>query len=300
MATRFDNTLHMSNTLLADFQGWVMFIHNLLVTNGGWIQTADTGQMTTPPAAAPSAANQQTCYAVYRMNDALQGTAPIFMRIAYGSSNFGTGTPVPAFWVTLGTGSNGAGVITGIFYNGQANLNSTVSASINATSLCNSYGSADVDRVHLLMFVRAGADDCMFFSLERTKDATGATNSDGVVMIWGRGALNQIQYLMRTGAIPPVENGLSVIMSNLATSAFSANVGIGLPIPMKGFAMPPGTGIVLVNGSDFVAEANFQMVLYGAVRTYQTGNSSNAQAQVALGNNTLSNRAVTRVGIRYD
>jgi hypothetical protein len=300
MATRFDNTLHMSNTLLADFQGWVMFIHNLLVTTGGWVQTADTGQMTTPPAAAPTAANQQLCYAVYRMADALQATAPIFMKITYGSGNFGTGTPVPSFWVTLGTGSNGAGVITGIFYNGASNLNSTVTASSNATSLCNSYGSADVDRVHLLMFVRAGADDCMYFSLERTKDATGATNSDGVIMIWGRGNCSQIQYLMRVGAIPPQENGLSVIMSNFATSAFSANVGIGLPIPMKGFAMPPGTGIVLVNGSDFVAEANFQMSLYGATRTYQLSNSSNAQAQVAIGNNTNSNRAVTRVGIRYD
>jgi hypothetical protein len=298
MATSFSNSIQMNNTGAA-FNAWVTFIHNILIA-GGWIQTADTGQANPATIVPPAGANAKQGFIIYRMADALQGTAPIFMRIDYGSGNFGTGTPVPSFWVTLGTGTNGTGTITGIFFNGGSTLNSTVTASTNQALAADSYASADVDRFSLMMFVRAGSDDCMYFAIERTCDATGATNSDGVIMVWGRGTLNQIQYLMRSAVSPPVENGISVVMSNLASSAFSSNVGIGLPIPMKGVAMPPGKNIVLANGSDFAAEAQFTMTLYGAVRTYQLSRSSNAQAQIALGNNTLSNRASTYVGIRYD
>jgi hypothetical protein len=299
MATNFSNTLHQSNTLAADFQAWVSFIHNTLI-GGGWIQTADTGQANPATIAAPTAANQQVGYCVYRMADALQATAPIFMRIAYGSGNFGTGTPVPAFWVTLGTGSNGAGVITGIFFNGGSTLNSTVSAGGNDVVATNSYGSADTNRVHLHMFLRAGGDLMMGFSLERTLDATGAPTADGVVMIWGRGNWAFVQCLQRSAVNPPQESGLSVVMSNFASSAFSTNVGIGLPIPFKGVAQPPSTGVVLANGADFIGQAQFQMSLYGANRVYQLGASSNAQATVPTGNNVAANRASTYVGIRYD
>jgi hypothetical protein len=97
------------------------------------------------------------CYAVYRMADALQATAPIFMRITYGSGNFGTGTPVPAFWVTLGTGSNGAGVITGIFYNGAVEPQLDGQRVVERDVGCATRTARPTSiACTLLMFVRAG------------------------------------------------------------------------------------------------------------------------------------------------
>lgn len=75
----------------------------------GLTQTADTGQIdwTTVVRAGT---NADAGYEVWRFNDAAHSTAPIFFRLYYGT---GSGTTTPRIRIQVGTGSDGAGNLTG-------------------------------------------------------------------------------------------------------------------------------------------------------------------------------------------
>lgn len=303
MATRFSNTLQGTNGTNALFEAWCQFIDNTLVTTGGWVNTADTGQLNLATAVAPGAASTKVGYRIYRMNDALQATTPVFMRIDYGSGNSGATTP--GFWVTIGSGSDGAGNITGVAFNGGAAASSTVRSNTTvAASACDSYGSADTNRVSLMLFVRPTANDLMLFTLERTKDSSGNDTAAGLLMNYTSTANNGVDgsnyIVLGGGAQPPTQTGVNLAMSNLASSAFSSNVGIGLALHCKSEIVQPGMGMIAVNDGDFIAEATVTVSIYGNTRSYQLGNFNASQVRVPTGNAGASNRANTRVGIRYD
>lgn len=75
----------------------------------GMVQTADTGQINWASVTRP-ATNTAGGYEIWRFNDSLQGTSPIFFKIEYGTAGVAT---YPQVWITVGTGSNGSGTITG-------------------------------------------------------------------------------------------------------------------------------------------------------------------------------------------
>jgi len=96
------------------FQAMINEIYTQLVTTCGLSQTSDTGQMANPSLATyPTVlgVTGATGYYVFKFNDTLQSTAPIFLRIDFGDVNV---IQAPTCWITVGTGSNGAGTITGV------------------------------------------------------------------------------------------------------------------------------------------------------------------------------------------
>lgn len=300
MATQFSNTLTGTNATAASFRAWAQFIDDLLLVTGGWVNTADTGQLNIAAAAAPVGANSKIGYRIYRMNDALQAASPIFLRIDYGSGGSAT---VPGIWLTIGTGSNGAGTITGIAFNGGAFAAPTVTSAQTNAGVTNSYGSADSSRFQIMLFVSTMV---WVISLERSKSLTGADNGDGVILVYGDGtgsigALSRVAYVVRTGgASPPAEVGVTCAISNQTASAFSADVGIGLPIPFKGIAQPIGLGVCIVNSGDFLAQAQIIMNVYGANRNYVLHDFAGSSCYVPTGAGNASLRTNTRIGIRYD
>jgi hypothetical protein len=296
MATRFDDVaLFPSNSTTALFRAWVQFIEDTIVTTGGWVNTADTGQLNIASAAIPTATNQKSGYRVYRMNDALQATNPVFMRIDFGS---GASINNPSIWITVGTGSDGAGVITGIRFNGGAQSSPTTGAiSSNPSAVNRSYGSADSARLQLGMFIQSTVGLVLLFSIERTRNADGTLNGTGVIMAYrDAGAsylnVNQVILLNPTGAQPFKETPKYVI-SDANPSAFGSDVGVGVLIPLIGVAQPPGVGIVIVRAADFAAEAQFSMTIYGAARNYVQLNSFSVTQLTGQDSNA-------RVCIRYD
>src|SRR3954447_6998637 len=79
------------------------------ITGLGWVRTSDTGQID-PTTVLKPAASTPAGYDIFRFDDALQATAPFFLKIEYG---LGSGTNVFGWWVTVGTGTNGAGSLIG-------------------------------------------------------------------------------------------------------------------------------------------------------------------------------------------
>jgi hypothetical protein len=108
--TTDSRTITFQQTTDAQFRAWVAAIIDQLI-DIGLTQTADTGQIDTATVTAPVATNTQQGYAVFRFNDTAHATRPLFFRLGFGS---GSATTTPAITFTLGTGSDGAGTITGV------------------------------------------------------------------------------------------------------------------------------------------------------------------------------------------
>jgi hypothetical protein len=110
MATFSTNT-PISNAASANMQAWINELYTAFVTTLGLTQTGDTGQMAVPCVSAlPGGANTAAGYYVFAFNDTLQASAPIYIKMECGT---GTSTAVPGIFMTVGTGTNGAGTITG-------------------------------------------------------------------------------------------------------------------------------------------------------------------------------------------
>lgn len=297
MATRFDITLQMTNSTDALWRAWIQFIHDTFITTGGWVDPGDTGQMVIATSSHPTLANTFVGFRMYRMADALQATSPVFVRVDFYS---GAAANTPQIVINFGTGTNGTGTLTGAFGNQMV-----VTCFSNNTNATHSYSSASTNRIALLMFV-AAANTLMIMSIERTKDATGADTGAGLLCTWGNGlasvgALQISAYQVPGGSSPPVEVGLNVVLSNQSgSSVFGGDVGVGVPLHFKSTAVQPGLGTVVVNSADFIAEATPTFTFYGATHVYQLGNPATSQVGVAAGNGTVTYRATTRVGIRFE
>lgn len=148
-----------------------------ILTAGGWVQTADTGQTASNALVSSTAVNTLQGYQIWRMNDSLQSTAPIFMRIEYisGQATYASSVYGYTFTFTIGSGSNGAGTITGASpkkYIWSGNPNS---------STYNSYFFANSSSFRFVICPTSGAE--AYFSIDRTKDASNANTAAGFTTV---------------------------------------------------------------------------------------------------------------------
>lgn len=182
------------NTTSEEFRRW-----GKAVSDGiravGLVQAADTGQINWATVAAPTsgtAVGTAQGYEIWQFDDALQSTAPIFMKIEYGAR---VATEFPEMWVTLGRGSDGAGNITGILAPRRAGTARTsvygtgafrgdviepIYVSSDGSSLCIAPRTGPVSTgspVHVPTFV-----------IDRSRDSSGAaTAAGGVILTEGDG-----------------------------------------------------------------------------------------------------------------
>lgn len=145
-------------------------------------KTADTGQITLASATRP-AVNTAAGYEIRRFNDTLQATAPIYIKIEYGS---GASTDRPAVWITVGKGSNGSGTITSIFFARKLISGSDTGVLVSTVISYPSFFCA-VDGA-FSMALKIGAYNSSICStvgtlqIQRTVDTTGAPTTEGCVI----------------------------------------------------------------------------------------------------------------------
>ncbi len=239
-----------------------------LMTNAGWVQTADTGQTAAAAFASGSGTNTVAGYQIWRMNDALQGTYPVYVKFEFGS---GATSNCLSIWITVGTGSNGTGTITGIL----GARTQTYSVATSASTLT-SYGSGTSSRVGAVHLYQSVTSNTTFmWNIERSKDATGANTSDGVILQMTNGVVAQTthQYLAFTGSLRAAQTYASTIYNGtaLGTNASGGNVGI-YPIFPIGILGPvnPCLGLVMYYGPDIAALTSATMSVRGSNHVYLT------------------------------
>lgn len=145
----------------------------------GLVQTADSGQINWATVTR-AGVNSNAGYEIWRFNDAMQSTAPIYLRFDYGT---GGATASPRIQVTVGTGSNGSGTITGTALSiARPFVNSNIpqtSDTVRNSYMCHTDGMFGV----LWKAGTGGANEGMFL-LARTVDASGVADATGALAIW--------------------------------------------------------------------------------------------------------------------
>lgn len=312
MATRFSSTLVSDITTDARFRAIAQFVEDTIVTTGGWTVSTETGDTAPASLAHPTAINVKKGFRIYKTADAL---TQVYMRIDYGSTAATSGNGF-GMWITLGTGSDGAGTLSGIFFNGgsasAATVGSASSATVGTTGAVNSYGSADTGRVQLGLFVSSTVANIIALSIERARDSSGTQINDillactagNITNVFGfspvAACMETSQYCITAGGTQPTpELGLAFVLTRTNPSeTFGNPVGAGVVQYFKGASQPPGVGLAVVNSSDVSAEGSFPMIVYGSSITYQHLNS----LQPAVSTTATAATAAThrRVCVRYD
>jgi hypothetical protein len=184
----------------AGFRAWATEVSEAL-DHVGLTKTADTGQINLATANRP-AVNTAAGYEVRYLNDALHGSAPIVVKIEYGTLS--SNAARPAMWLTVGTGSNGSGTITGVivarFQCTYASASTPSAITPAPTYACRAGGQFAFAWKSGLVNT-SGQPGMGFFGLSRTIDNTGADTAAGVTVYAQVGANIEAWSTLFGGAV---------------------------------------------------------------------------------------------------
>ena len=191
-----------------EFQTWAQRIHTA-ITGVGITNTSDTGQVDLTTAARPSAGSYAG-YKIYRFSDTLQATKPIFIKIEYG---VGSAQDRPAMRVSTGTGTNGAGTLSGQLSGSRVITPGSSRADEDTAA---NFASGDTNRLALaLNLITSGAGTFgMVWVVERSHDEDGTDNGDfcSFASIGTGGAGHQ--PIPFTGTVPSLVTALPCLIPN--------------------------------------------------------------------------------------
>jgi hypothetical protein len=281
--------LILSNSSDASFRGWGKAIGDRLAAFG-WARGADTGQIDWATVAAPTTTDQVRGYEMWRMNDALQGQAPVFLKLEYGSgSNNSHG---PGLWLTVATGSNGAGTLTGQV---GSRVQQTFWGQASATVPYRCVFSGDAGRFAMCLGInRDDVGTFIWLDVERSKDAAGADTAVGVYRC-GRGYnIAHAQFLPMSGPIPPNENEIACVPPSTGAGMVGMDVVLYPVFPLNVRVLNPVRGVVGYLKTDLAHDYTVQASLYGLTQTfYVVGHS-------VYGPLMRNNTAYNGVALRFE
>lgn len=193
----------------AGFRAWgLVWSTNLAAL--GWVKTADTGQINWATVTKPAAANTVAGYEIWRMNDSLQGTAPIYIKIEYGT---GSAVTYSALWLTLGFSTDGAGNLNSTNLSTRTQLFTTQnSATAYDWKFCGS--SSRLGAMEL-----AGlTSQTKYIFIERTHSGDGSDNSAGAMLVFGSTQAGNFTQLVMASGFTPSQTRFSNVIGNITSS----------------------------------------------------------------------------------
>lgn len=173
---------HNSNQ---DFRDWGSGIAGAFAAVG-MTKTADTGQINWTTVDYPTVANTYMGYEIWRFNDSLQATYPLFWKVEYGCP------ASPAYLslrITIGKGSDGAGNITSVLVPATA-----VASNTNSATASSSYASSADGSMLAISPATATMNSSTTewsFVLERSRGVDGSATGIGFMFMYAT-----------TGAVP--------------------------------------------------------------------------------------------------
>lgn len=174
----------------ANYNEWAAEFFQAL-SDIGLVQTADTGQVSVGALTRPGAGSYSG-YQIWRFDDSLQGSAPIYLKFEIGTANGASSTA--AIRVSVGTGTDGAGTLTQTGMSGtlttarEINLVNTSHANndtAHASHFCHTEGYLGIS------WKNDGTTNTAIpglFFICRTSDAGGTADGRGAMIYWPRSA----------------------------------------------------------------------------------------------------------------
>jgi hypothetical protein len=253
--TTATTTTVVDQTSDAAFRVWIAEMITQLVTTCGVTQTADTGQVNTATVTRP-AINSVAGYSILRFNDTAQATSPIFIKIEYGA---GAAITQPIMMITVGTGSNGSGTLTGTLSPRTSIVGATIASTSTGYVSRWCYNTTDGVLSFTWKLNGAGAgSNLATLVLARTNDGTGApttagyflmTNGNTSVAILASGGAT---YCYSYGSSSFVVSGITAYAGPVLGLA-SFNSGGNIYVVPVLFALPV-PGVLAMFGLAFAAD----------------------------------------------
>lgn len=281
-STWSSNSLHGSD---AQFRLWGKEVSDKLQAMGGLVKTGDTGQIDWATVARPGV-NTTAGYEVYYLNDSLHGTAPIYVKIGYGT---GTAAARPRMTFWLGTATNGAGTLSGIGLGTETAFTTTAtdgSASASASYLCVKEG--------FWGFVWKIGIHSSWLIIQRTCDADGTPNIKGSHIMY-RNSTSAftalcLRYESTATAYTASTAGMVGFIPNTITSSLLQNGNVQVFLHWGLFPdMRPLFGTVNYVASEITAASTFTCTTVGsttktfiAINLATYGNGHNATYNLAM------------------
>lgn len=237
-------------------------IHNALAAIG-LVQTADTGQVNLATVTKPLGTNTVAGYEIWRFNDALQGTNPVFIKIEYGSN--GANANTFGTWMTVGTSTDGAG-------NLGANKSSRIQLGTATTSSGTAYlcwASGGTNRLTLMMYAGGTTGQAYFATVERTQSVAGADTNEGIVFIYAtRNTASGNQVVQFAGSLSSAATTIQTMMPAGPNWANGANVYTAPVLPLGFGVHPPAQGCLCYFNGDIPQGVTQVISHYGTNRTF--------------------------------
>jgi len=275
------------NTTNATFCTWAQVVHDSFLA-AGWVQSSDTGQVTISTMTNPATANTVAGYEVWRLDDAQQATAPIFVKIEYGRGYIPN--PCGAVWFTVGQSSNGTGTLGSVLM-ARAQSNSLGTGA--TTAQVPGYASGDGHSIALVPWPSyVGAQGWAFY-LERSRDTAGEATTSGFLIIFesgeqhkvivvGNGGTTSAKYASSTLlpiSLPGVINGGAHNAG--ATLSADGTTAPVLPVPCMAPGVVPWVSnliTVVYPGDAGAVSVITAATINGATRTYRAFTNFNFTA----------------------
>lgn len=259
----------------ANFREWGKKLSDAIVACG-LVLVADTGSInwTTVTTGA-----SKRGFEIFRFNDTLQSTAPIFIRIDYGQGSYADA----AVWWTVGTGTDGSGTVTG---------------NPSAAILCEIYNTGDATQTAYvtgstnwlawtLMLASPAASMPALLSIERTHDGTGADTNEGLLILNHTGAaIKQMMWFAASGS-GTSESTWGVLFPGSGNSSSGSYVAVYPFFLTKGIYTFPPIGFLAGNSNNFTAGVPFSLTYYGAAHTYMPLATAGANMSLSRGANGM-------------
>lgn len=263
----------------ATFREWGLEFATKLAAVG-LTQTADTGQINWASVTRPGT-NTEGGFEMWRFNDTAHSTTPIFIRFGYGT---GPSTTTPRLQITVGSGSNGSGTITGT---APFTINTVNSPGTEVTDTTrNSYMCYDTSVGAFGVIWKAGANSAAQIVIARDVDSSGVPSTDGCIVL-----LNEQSFLttacMRLTAGTITAKQTSVTTANLCPDPFtpgSSAVGADFQAYVAFGCFPrvrPVMGFCGVRNSEIPLATTFSVALVGSTPMTYIGGPNNANLSAA-------------------
>lgn len=252
----------------AGFRAWGLELSTAL-SAVGLVKTSDTGQINWTTVTRPGTSTAAG-YEIYRFDDALQGTAPIYFKLEYGTA---TSALIPQLWFTIGTGSDGSGGITGSVVSRTicALLPNTPNVSVPYPSYI-SYVDGQLSVCCKTGAGALGGYPGMFFHIGRTTDDTGADTADGIIAYYKTvGSTYHAQQcrLFASGSTITVAASTFCLVPGLMTASM---VGSDIQVFKNYSTFPlvrPNVGVVTTITAEVPAGNTISVAVVGSTpRTY--------------------------------
>lgn len=206
------NTLNNSD---ATFRAWGSGISTALAAVG-MVQTADTGQIDWGTVTLPGT-GVYAGYEIWRFNDALQATHPLFFKIEYGT---GTTATRDRYQITIGKGSDGSGVLTSAFTGATMTAMSQTNGSATTRNWYMSSGDGS-----MLVFNAAPDFDGFDwgFAIERSRSPEGVATGSGVlVLTYVSNSAGTYVFNYATAALSPVNSVSAFTPKHIASGGVAS------------------------------------------------------------------------------